>query len=200
MLREYAACLSVNLANLDRTAARRVRPAPGARRAAQGSTGASGAGGIHFEAMDGPLLALLRQQCPIAGLGSLGSESLGLESLGLEKHPPQAARRFTPRVLRAGSWPVNRKRPEERGRRTRRETLTREKVLHTAMALVDEEGLEGLSMRRLASALDVHAMSLYNHVSNKADLLDDLSRQEDFEQGLDILVRGLVAAADKLRL
>lgn len=83
---------------------------------------------------------------------------------------------------------------------TRRETLTREKVLHTAMALVDEEGLEGLSMRRLASALDVHAMSLYNHVSNKADLLDDLSRQEDFEQGLDILVRGLVAAADKLRL
>jgi TetR/AcrR family transcriptional regulator, tetracycline repressor protein len=43
------------------------------------------------------------------------------------------------------------------------------------MALVDEEGLDGLSMRRLATALDVHAMSLYNHVSNKADLLDGIA-------------------------
>jgi TetR/AcrR family transcriptional regulator, tetracycline repressor protein len=58
---------------------------------------------------------------------------------------------------------------------TRRETLTREKVLHAAMALVDEDGLDGLSMRRLATALDVHAMSLYNHVSNKADLLDGIA-------------------------
>jgi TetR/AcrR family transcriptional regulator, tetracycline repressor protein len=58
---------------------------------------------------------------------------------------------------------------------TRRETLTREKVLHAAMALVDEDGLEGLSMRRLATALDVHVMSLYNHVSNKADLLDGIA-------------------------
>jgi len=57
----------------------------------------------------------------------------------------------------------------------RRETLTREKVLHAAMALVDEDGLDGLSMRRLATALDVHAMSLYNHVSNKADLLDGIA-------------------------
>jgi len=58
---------------------------------------------------------------------------------------------------------------------TRRETLTREKVLHAAMALVDEDGLDGLSMRRLATVLDVHAMSLYNHVSNKADLLDGIA-------------------------
>jgi TetR/AcrR family transcriptional regulator, tetracycline repressor protein len=58
---------------------------------------------------------------------------------------------------------------------TRRETLTREKVLHAAMALVDEDGLDGLSMRRLAAALDVHVMSLYNHVSNKADLLDGIA-------------------------
>lgn len=58
---------------------------------------------------------------------------------------------------------------------TRRETLTREKVLHAAMALVDEDGLDGLSMRRLAASLDVHAMSLYNHVSNKADLLDGIA-------------------------
>ena len=56
-----------------------------------------------------------------------------------------------------------------------RETLTREKVLHAALALVDQEGLEGLSMRRLAAALNVQAMSLYNHVSNKADLLDGVA-------------------------
>jgi TetR/AcrR family transcriptional regulator, tetracycline repressor protein len=58
---------------------------------------------------------------------------------------------------------------------TRRETLTREKVLHAAMTLVDEEGLGGLSMRRLATALNVHVMSLYNHVSDKADLLDGIA-------------------------
>lgn len=56
-----------------------------------------------------------------------------------------------------------------------RETLTREKVLHAALVLVDEEGLDGLSMRRLAAALNVQAMSLYNHVSNKADLLDGVA-------------------------
>ena len=42
---------------------------------------------------------------------------------------------------------------------TRRETLTREKVLHAAMALVDEVGFDGLSMRRLAAALDVRVHS-----------------------------------------
>jgi AcrR family transcriptional regulator len=56
-----------------------------------------------------------------------------------------------------------------------RETLTRDKVLHAAMTLVDEKGLEALSMRRLAAALDVQAMSLYNHVANKADLLDGIA-------------------------
>ena len=58
---------------------------------------------------------------------------------------------------------------------TRRETLTRDKVLHAALALVDEEGLDGLSMRRLATALDIQAMSLYNHVSSKADILDGIA-------------------------
>jgi TetR/AcrR family transcriptional regulator, tetracycline repressor protein len=67
---------------------------------------------------------------------------------------------------------------------TRRETLTREKVLHAAMALVDKDGLEGLSMRRLATALDVHAMSLYNHVSNKADLLDGIAERVFDQVGL----------------
>jgi AcrR family transcriptional regulator len=52
--------------------------------------------------------------------------------------------------------------------------LTRERVLNEAMALVDEEGLEALSMRRLGARLGCEAMSLYRHVKDKADLLDAL--------------------------
>ncbi|GGS92190.1 TetR/AcrR family transcriptional regulator C-terminal domain-containing protein [Nonomuraea spiralis] len=56
----------------------------------------------------------------------------------------------------------------------RREPLNREKVLDAALELAGKEGLEGLSMRRLAKTLGVEAMSLYNHVSSKADLLDGI--------------------------
>ncbi|MCK2218853.1 TetR/AcrR family transcriptional regulator C-terminal domain-containing protein [Actinomadura sp. ATCC 31491] len=56
----------------------------------------------------------------------------------------------------------------------RREPLNREKVLDAALALADAEGLDGLSMRRLAKTLGVEAMSLYNHVAGKADLLEGL--------------------------
>jgi AcrR family transcriptional regulator len=52
--------------------------------------------------------------------------------------------------------------------------LSRERVCREALALVDDEGLEGLSMRRLGARLGVEAMSLYRHVRNKADLLDAL--------------------------
>ena len=53
----------------------------------------------------------------------------------------------------------------------RRAPLTRERVLRAAVELADSEGLEALSMRRLAKALGVEAMTLYHHVSNKADML-----------------------------
>jgi AcrR family transcriptional regulator len=52
--------------------------------------------------------------------------------------------------------------------------LSRERVCREALALVDDEGLEALSMRRLGARLGVEAMSLYRHVRNKADLLDAL--------------------------
>jgi len=44
-------------------------------------------------------------------------------------------------------------------------------VLGTALELADERGLEQLSMRKLAAALGVEAMSLYNHVAGKERLL-----------------------------
>ena len=52
--------------------------------------------------------------------------------------------------------------------------LSRERILEAAVALVDAEGLEALSMRRLGKELGVEAMSLYNHIPNKAALLDGL--------------------------
>ncbi|HVV83433.1 MAG TPA: TetR/AcrR family transcriptional regulator C-terminal domain-containing protein [Kofleriaceae bacterium] len=58
--------------------------------------------------------------------------------------------------------------------RGRREPLSRERILDAALALVDRDGIEGLSMRRLGEELGVEAMSLYNHVPNKEALLDGL--------------------------
>lgn len=52
--------------------------------------------------------------------------------------------------------------------------LSRERIIHTALRLADEGGIEVLSMRRLAQELGVKAMSLYNHVANKDDLLDGI--------------------------
>jgi AcrR family transcriptional regulator len=49
--------------------------------------------------------------------------------------------------------------------------LSRERVLHAALELADQHGIESLSMRRLAQRLGVEAMSLYHHVRNKQDLL-----------------------------
>jgi AcrR family transcriptional regulator len=56
----------------------------------------------------------------------------------------------------------------------KRQTLTREKVLRAAMRIADREGIDKLTMRRLAKGLGVEAMSLYNHIAGKADLLSAL--------------------------
>jgi AcrR family transcriptional regulator len=52
-----------------------------------------------------------------------------------------------------------------------RKPLTKERVLERAIALADKDGIEALSMRRLGQALGVEAMSLYNHVANKSELV-----------------------------
>ena len=56
-----------------------------------------------------------------------------------------------------------------------REPLTRERILTTALDLIDSHGLDALSMRRLGAELGVEAMSLYNHVPNKDALLDGVT-------------------------
>lgn len=55
-----------------------------------------------------------------------------------------------------------------------RKPLNRDRVLEAAVRLADEGGIESLSMRKLARELGVEAMSLYNHVESKADLVDGI--------------------------
>jgi len=53
-----------------------------------------------------------------------------------------------------------------------RTPLSRERILQTALELADEQGIEAVTMRKLGQVLGFEAMSLYNHVANKDDLLD----------------------------
>lgn len=58
--------------------------------------------------------------------------------------------------------------------RGRRPPLSRERVVAAGVELADGEGIEALSMRKLAQSLGVEAMSLYHHVANKDELLDGM--------------------------
>ena len=57
---------------------------------------------------------------------------------------------------------------------TAREPLSRERIFQCALRIVDEEGLDELSMRRLGQELGVEAMSLYHHVPSKRALLEGI--------------------------
>jgi AcrR family transcriptional regulator len=52
--------------------------------------------------------------------------------------------------------------------------LSRERILEQALVLVDEQGIEALTMRKLGRALGFEAMSLYNHVENKDDVINGI--------------------------
>jgi AcrR family transcriptional regulator len=60
----------------------------------------------------------------------------------------------------------------ERGKRKRRDPLTQEAIVEAALKVLDAEGLDGFSMRRVADELDTGAASLYWHVGSKDGLLD----------------------------
>ena len=59
-------------------------------------------------------------------------------------------------------------------RAKRRLPLSRDRVVRAALALADEGGIESLTMRKLGQELQVKAMSLYNHVANKDEVLDGI--------------------------
>src|SRR3954452_17138126 len=52
--------------------------------------------------------------------------------------------------------------------------LSRDRILQAALELVDEHGIDALTMRRLGQELGFEAMSLYNHVANKDDVIDGM--------------------------
>ncbi|QBD76672.1 TetR/AcrR family transcriptional regulator [Ktedonosporobacter rubrisoli] len=62
----------------------------------------------------------------------------------------------------------------ERPERPRRErpALNREQIVRVALALADEEGIEAISIRRIAAQLEVSAMALYWYIERKEDLLE----------------------------
>lgn len=62
-----------------------------------------------------------------------------------------------------------------RSRAAARRPLSRERVLRAAVQLADASGIGSLTMRRLGQELGVEAMSLYNHVANKDDLLEGIA-------------------------
>jgi len=55
-----------------------------------------------------------------------------------------------------------------------RAPLTRDRIIDAAVVLADTGGVDVLSMRKLGAELGVEAMSLYNHVENKDDILDGM--------------------------
>jgi AcrR family transcriptional regulator len=52
--------------------------------------------------------------------------------------------------------------------------LSRDRILQAALGLADDGGVESVTMRRLGQVLGFEAMSLYNHVANKDDVLDGI--------------------------
>ncbi len=83
--------------------------------------------------------------------------------------------------------------------RADRTPLTRDRIASAAVGLIDSSGTDSLSMRKLGAELGVEAMSLYNHVSSKSDLMDLVSEQIDSEILVEIGDLAGVAWRDQAR-
>jgi AcrR family transcriptional regulator len=59
----------------------------------------------------------------------------------------------------------------------RREPLSRERIVEAALRVMDTEGLDAVTMRRIGRELGVEAMSLYNHVEDKDDILNGVTER-----------------------
>lgn len=79
----------------------------------------------------------------------------------------------------------------------RRTPLSRDRVLRAALDLVDREGVDALTMRRLGRELGVEAMSLYGYVDSKEDLIEGVVEQV-FRQ-MPLIVPGPGRWQDRLR-
>src|SRR5690349_4418442 len=66
---------------------------------------------------------------------------------------------------------------EQPRRQSLRGRLTRERVVDAALELIERDGAEALSMRRLGGELGVEAMALYSYVRSKDELLDAVAER-----------------------
>ncbi|MGW0037712.1 TetR/AcrR family transcriptional regulator [Gordonia sp. NPDC003376] len=62
-------------------------------------------------------------------------------------------------------------------RRTDRGPLTRTEIIDAGLTLTESDGIDKLSLAKVAAAVGVQTMSLYNHIDNKADLLDGMAER-----------------------
>lgn len=82
--------------------------------------------------------------------------------------------------------------------------LNRDRILAAAVEIADERGVGAITMREVASRLGVEAMSLYNHVANKDDILDGMADlvagqfdlPEDVEDWREAMRRRAISAHD----
>ncbi len=86
-----------------------------------------------------------------------------------------------------------------------RRPLTRERILHVGLRLIDQQGLEAFTMRKLASELGVDPMSLYRHFENKDALLDGVAdvlwsevKLPESEAGWEALLRSFATSLRQL--
>ncbi len=109
------------------------------------------------------VLTALRQE-------GLVQSAPGVGTVVAAPRPGAASRAAAAPGTAPASRPAGPHHPRRGSTREPRE-LTRAQVVRTALALVDREGLAGLSMRRIATELGVATMSLYRHVRSKDELV-----------------------------
>src|SRR5262245_56092866 len=95
------------------------------------------------------------------------TDELNAGPAGQAQAPPEGSS-GQPEALPPAPW----QRTPARATRRRRDPITQEMIVETALSILDAEGLDGLSMRRIAEELDTGAASLYWHVGSKDGLLD----------------------------
>lgn len=78
-----------------------------------------------------------------------------------------------------------------------RQPLTRERIAVAALSLIDRDGLEALSMRKLGQELGVEAMALYHHFPGKGSVLDAV--MERLVQEIEVPPPGSMPALERLR-
>jgi DNA-binding transcriptional regulator YhcF (GntR family)/AcrR family transcriptional regulator len=106
------------------------------------------------------VLTELRQQGLVRAVPGVGTV------VDTGSQPPRPSR---PAVAQPSAPPAPRTRTQRDG--ASEQTLSTERIVASAIAVADAEGLAAVSMRRVATELGVATMSLYRHVADKDDLL-----------------------------